>query len=221
MFSRRESSPEIMDDTSITDCRLYSALDELKLINRFLGGETVTKAGLQKFNSNSGSDFTLLDTGSGGAVISNHQGSIKVISLDKNLGACRYIRKYKSDSIPVCADVKALPFQIKSVDIIHTSLFLHHFNEAELLKILQSFLEVSRHGIIINDLRRSFPAYLGIRFLTAVFSRSEMVKHDGPLSVRKGFKYTELKEMLSRLGIGDYILKRKWAFRWLLVIKIK
>ena len=199
----------------------YGPESIIKIINKFLGGDAVTKAGLQEFDIPSGSNFNILDAGSGGAVLSKNKNALKVFSLDKNKGACRYLRKHNSGGIPVCADVKALPFKLKSIDIIHASLFLHHFNEAEVVNILRSFLEVSRKGIIINDLRRSLLAYLGIRFLTVFLSRSEMVKHDGPLSVRKGFKYNELKEMMSKLNVSNYSIKRKWAFRWLLIIKNK
>jgi hypothetical protein len=45
-----------------------------------------------------------------------------------------------------------------------------------------------------------------------------MVKHDGPLSVLRGFKKSELIGVLQKAGIESYSLKWKWAFRWQLII---
>jgi hypothetical protein len=50
------------------------------------------------------------------------------------------------------------------------------------------------------------------------FSKSEMVKNDGPLSVKRAFVKKELLEMLNDLGIKRFLIKRKWAFRWLVII---
>jgi len=91
----------------------------------------------------------------------------------------------------VCADAFNLPFKNKSIDIIHTSLFLHHFNSGGLINLLKKFADTAKHGIVINDLQRSFRAFLAIKILTSVFSRSELVKNDAPMSVRKGFVKSE------------------------------
>jgi hypothetical protein len=118
----------------------------------------------------------------------------------------------------VCGDAVHLPFKEKGFDIVHTSLFLHHFEEEEIKNLLAAFIESAKYGLIINDLRRSVFALAGIKILTSLFSRSEFVKNDGPLSVKKGFIKSELLKILSLLPINRFIIKRKWAFRWLVVI---
>ena len=117
----------------------------------------------------------------------------------------------------VCANVLNIPFKQKQFDIIHLSLFLHHFKEEEIKEILCGLSQIAKHGIIINDLRRSVFAYIGIKFLTALFSKNEFVKNDGPLSVKKGFIKPELiYKILEELKL-NYELKYKWAFRWLVI----
>ena len=86
--------------------------------------------------------------------------------------------------------------------------------------MLASLLNISKSGIIINDLRRSVFALFGIKIIATLFSKSEMFKNDGPLSVRRGFVKTDWLEILKDLGINKYKLKRKWAFRWMLVIYV-
>ena len=72
--------------------------------------------------------------------------------------------------------------------------------------------------MIINDLRRSVWALIGIKTLIYLFSKSTMVKNDAPLSVKRGFIKSELINLLEELKITNYKIKRKWAFRWLIVI---
>ncbi len=221
MFLKKINYPEIMDDFSIQDERIDIALNELKLINKFLGGISTTKFGLNfllKKNQNL-STLKILDVGSGASdvlisLIDNNQ---KIISLDLNKRVCNYLKNNLNISEIVCTDVKSLPFKQKEFDFIHASLFLHHFNEKEITEILSNLLTLTRFGIIINDLRRSTLAFWGIKVLTFLFSKSIMVKNDAPLSVRKGFTKSELKIILNCLKC-QYIIRRKWAFRWSIVL---
>ncbi|MGZ5255480.1 MAG: methyltransferase domain-containing protein, partial [Flavitalea sp.] len=56
-----------------------------------------------------------------------------------------------------------------------------------------------------------------IKIITAIFSKSYLVKNDAPLSVLRGFKKTELISALKQAGINDASIEWKWAFRWLVV----
>jgi ubiquinone/menaquinone biosynthesis C-methylase UbiE len=221
MFLKRSFQKEIMDDFSITDERIIDALNELKVINKFLGGNSTTKKGMKLFlNKHFSPDkIKILDVGAGGSdnfssgKLSNEK--IEITSFDINKGVCRYTQEITGNVI--CGDVFFLPFKESSFDIVHASLFLHHFNEEEINDLLENFLKISKYGIIINDLQRSIFALAGIKLLTLIFSRSKMVKNDGPLSVRRGFLKNELKEILSQIKFPSYI-KYRWAFRWLAVI---
>jgi len=226
MFLKKYSQPELMDDFSIQDERIDLALRELRLINYFLGGNTGSKRGVSKMISNLSNDkIYLLDAGSGSSDVLNdlkkkHK-SVKVISLDRNKRVCNFIKKNSNfKPMVVCADTFNLPFKNKSIDIIHASLFLHHFDNERLKNILRNFTEVAKQGIVINDLRRSLLAFLGIKILTILFSRSELVKSDAPISVRKGFVKSELTDLLKEMHFSNYEVGRKWAFRWLITARL-
>jgi len=222
MFLKKVSQPELMDDFSIQDERIDLALRELRLINYFLGGNTGSKCGVLKMISGLPNDkIYLLDAGSGSSDVlddlkKKHK-SVQVISLDRNKRVCNFIKKNNNfKPMIVCADAINLPFKKKSIDIIHASLFLHHFDNESLKNILRNFFEVAKQGIVINDLRRSLLAFLGIKILTLIFSRSELVKSDAPTSVRKGFVKSELTDLLEEMHFSNYEIGRKWAFRWLI-----
>ena len=214
-----------MDDFSITDDRIKTTLIELEIINKYLGGRSTSRKGLEiisrKIKSNN--KITVLDVGSGGSdnfKYNNYYDGriICLTSLDINKGVCRYVKGISSDVNIVCGDALILPFKESSFDIIHVSLFLHHFNEGEINNLMQRFMKISRYGVIVNDLHRSVFSYVCIKLLTSLCSKSEMVKNDGPLSVKRGFIKHELKDIFSRIKSTSVTIKYRWAFRWLAVI---
>jgi hypothetical protein len=46
-----------------------------------------------------------------------------------------------------------------------------------------------------------------------------MAKHDGPVSVLRAFRKSEIKAILEKQHINRYRIKRKWGFRYLLTAK--
>ena len=220
MFLRRSYDAEMLDDFSIRDTRIDSALIELRVINILLGGNSISREGIRKLNKES-CPLTVLDIGAGASdilrSIKNKFSNLVIYSLDRNRRACIYLKGSSAEVKVTCGDVLNLPFD-KPFDIVHASLFLHHFDEEEIRKIISSLLKLSVKGIVINDLRRSIFAWLGIKVLTYLFSKSEAVKYDAPLSVRRGFIRKDWTDMLDKIIPCKYSIKRKWAFRWLVVI---
>lgn len=218
-FKNRINDPEIMDDFSIQDERIDKALEELKIINRFLGGVSTTKKGIRKLLGNNNKTVKILDAGSGASdVFDNKSNKFVLFSLDRNKKICSYLKSSSEKTNVVYGNALELSFKRKSFDLIHASLFLHHFDEVGIKKLLSAFSETATKGIIINDLRRSLFAYLGIKILTTLFSKSDFVKKDGPLSVKKGFTKDDLIKILAETQFEKYEIKKTWAFRWLVII---
>jgi len=227
MFIKRHYEKELMDDFSIIDQRIDEALHELKLINKYLGGIKTSYSGLKHLlKSSDDSAINILDVGSGASdileSIRRKNKNLKIFSLDKNKRVCEILKNQNNGNTvneSIYGDVLHLPLKNKSMDVIHSSLFFHHFKEEEIKNIISSSLIVAKKGIIINDLRRSLIAIIGIKFLIRLFSKSSLFKNDAPLSVKRGFIKSELVELLDGLQIKNYIIKRKWAFRWLIIIR--
>jgi hypothetical protein len=98
------------------------------------------------------------------------------------------------------------------------TLFLHHFTNNQLINLFIQIKKQAIVGVLVNDIHRHPLAYYSIRWLTTLFSKSKMVKYDAPLSVRRAFKKSEFKMILSKSGIKSYNLQWQWAFRWRLII---
>lgn len=223
MLGARSTSREIMDDMSINDERIDAALEELTVINRLLGGDSVSISGIARLTGSATNDrpLRILDCGAGGSDLVHALKAlarpVHVTALDLNFRACQYSWTHTPSLSVVNASTFRLPFRDRSFDIVHAALFCHHFTEAELDELLAEWARVARVGIVVNDLQRSVWAFLGITLLTSLFSRSAMVRHDGPISVRRGFLKKELSDITSHHR--TVTITRHWAFRWLVSIE--
>lgn len=217
---KRSYEQEKMDDFSIQDKRIDIALNELRIINKYLGGISTTKSALNFFINSKNDELKILDIGSGSSdnliAAKNLYPHLQIISIDKNLST---LSNSANSLLKINSDALLLPIKNESCDIVHVALFLHHFNEEQIQNLLKEFLRISKIGIIINDLQRSFFALVGIKILTVLFSKSDMVKNDAPISVKRGFKRSEIISAFRNSEILNYRIKRKWAFRWMIVIK--
>lgn len=116
-----------------------------------------------------------------------------------------------------CDDFRNAFSEGSKTDIVHASLFCHHFTENEIVDFIK-LCDKKKSIFVINDLERTPIAYYAIKFLTSIFSKSRLVKNDAPLSVLRGFKKTEWRVMLQKAGVKKYLIKNCWAFRHLVIV---
>ena len=114
-----------------------------------------------------------------------------------------------------CMNVLAEPLP-QDYDILISSLFLHHLEEAQAVQLLQRIADAARRAVVICDLQRSWLdyglAWVGCRLLT----RSPIVHVDGPRSVEAAFAISEVSSMASRGGLDGAVISHHWPQRWLL-----
>ena len=72
--------------------------------------------------------------------------------------------------------------------------------------MLRVMARLASRGIIWNDLVRGPVEALAVRALT--FGRSEIVRHDGIVSVAAGFTRREALELARRVGLTDVRYRR-------------
>jgi len=101
-----------------------------------------------------------------------------------------------------------------------SSLFTHHFEDETWVELIKKMMYASKKAVIINDLHRHPLAYYSISFLTSLFSKSPMVKHDSKISVLRSFTRLELENLLQKAGAKNYTIKWMWAFRWQVIIYV-
>lgn len=229
MFATRSNEAELMDDPGADPAELEAALRELELINRTLGGYAPSLAGLLALTPPGARRLEVLDVGTGSGdvarrlVASARARGLELAVTGIDLSEVTVERaRARSAGWPELTfarrDLFALPDE-PCCDVAHAALVLHHFPGEEAVRALAKMHRVARLGVVINDLHRHAAAWAGIRALTAAFSRSRMVRFDGPLSVRRAFTRPELFELCARAGLPEPEISWHPLFRWSVVIR--
>lgn len=227
-FKYRSYQKELLDRDDIPFAHIRQNMKELDFINRHLGGHDITLDGIVALiqgNAVFNKQLNIVEIGCGGGdnlrAVKQWAAYIKLpvrlTGIDINGECIAYAMGQKRNSGIqfLHADYRQAAFS-STPDIIFSSLFCHHFTDEELIRQLQWLEEKSNVGFFINDLHRHPLAYYSIRILTALFSRSYLVKNDAPLSVKRGFKRSDWQNLFSQAGIRNYRCQWRWAFRWLI-----
>jgi 2-polyprenyl-3-methyl-5-hydroxy-6-metoxy-1,4-benzoquinol methylase len=231
-FSKRHAGPEMMDDLFVAGRDLHQALHELEAINYLLGGNYVTLNGLSQLleSASQGGNLSIADLGCGSGDmlklirrLLEKRGNEGMLSgIDANPNVIRFAHSNTPSSCRIqyeTLDIFSEEFRSRQFDIVTGTLFFHHFDDDALVGFFKQLKEQVSLGIVINDIHRHWFSYYAIKWLTKLFSRSAMVKHDAPVSVLRAFKKREIKEILRLAGIERYKVKWCWAFRWQIVIR--
>lgn len=223
---------ELLDAGEGTDEDVARNLADLRRINRFLGGTRVVLNALSSFIAEERADrLSLLDVGTGsadipGAVVEwcRERGiASTVCALDlsernlmiarRDLGVNREIEFVRADSL-------RLPFARRSFDFVTASLFLHHFRDDDVVRLLADFASVANRAIIVNDLVRNMVPYYFARLTGGFLATSYLTRNDGPVSVLRGFTAEELKDLARRAGLVSFEVKRSFPYRLSLTARV-
>ena len=98
----------------------------------------------------------------------------------------------------ICGDALQLPLATNSVDIVLCSQFLHHLLPDDAVTLIREMNRVARTRVVIADLRRSWLAAAGLWAASFPLRFHPVSRHDGVVSVMRGFTRDELKSIISR-----------------------
>jgi len=141
--------------------------------------------------------------------------SVEIIATDLNpamleraqaVGTPRPVRWQQADAL-------ALPFDDGAVDVVTCSQVLHHFAEDEAVRVLRELTRVARVGVVIGDLRRSWLAAALFWLASWPLGFHRVTRHDGVLSVLRGFTRDELRTLAERAGASAPAVRRSLGWR--------
>lgn len=228
----RSTQDEILDKLDLQDAELAVMLNDLKTVNSILGGQQVTLGGILKLLEGHPKEtpVTILDIGCGdGEILRNiarfgvkHQYNFTLIGVDGNEHIIK-IAETKSEAYT------NISFKVKNIfsegpivpeyDIALCTLFLHHFKNEAIVSILNKLSAEAKVGVVVNDLHRSRFAFWLFKAFSSIFIKSKIARHDGLVSVARGFKQEELNGLAARIPETSSTIHWKWAFRWQWVLK--
>jgi ubiquinone/menaquinone biosynthesis C-methylase UbiE len=199
MFDHRVIEPELLDHVAPEIAR--PNLADLVRINRSFGGHSVLRRSLLLIPSVQ-SATSFLDVGaasgdSAGIIRELFPASV-VTSLDQNS-----TNMEKAPHPKLLANAFELPFKPESFDYVLCSLFLHHFQNTEIVDLLRQFYATARKGVIVCDLERHILPYLFLPATRLLFGWNRITVQDGLKSVRAAFRANELTYLARAAGMTN------------------
>lgn len=221
-LSRRDWRPELMDDPALDPDEHRRALAGLARINA-VGGNGLWRP-IREYAGSHNHPVRILDVacGSGDALAriakqaKRDRVAVELAGCDLSPTAIQTARE-RAGSIAefqVCDAIQAeLP---GGFDVVTCSLFLHHLDEPDAIRLFQRMNAASEGIVLVSDLARSRWNY-GLVWLACHFlTRSQVVRYDGPVSVRAAFTPREALALAEKAGIRGATVTGHFPARFVL-----
>jgi hypothetical protein len=222
---RLQGAAELLDRPDNSDKEIRENLRDLERLNRYFGGVRAVLLHLGRMvGERSQRSLTILDIATGGADIPRaicrwarkRKLTVAIEAVDRGDQVLAAATEWSRDFPEIrLRGVQAphLPYPDHSFDYVIASLFFHHLNEAEGILLLREMARVARRGLLVNDLLRSRLACRLTAITTRLLSGNRLTRHDGPMSVLRGFRPQELRRMATKAGLANVRLSHHLWFR--------
>ena len=202
----QREKPELLDLHAGNLAEVRRSLGDIRRINTYLGGAKPVCDAVWDLLGDTKS-ATVLDIGTGNADIplrliqqAQKRGvDLKVIGLDINARHLQIAREDTThcDEISLLgADAFQLPLRDKSVDVVISTLFLHHFRAPEIRALLREFSRVSRVGWTMHDqVRDALPLWF-FRLARPLLATSYLTRYDAVASIYRAYTPAELRAII-------------------------
>jgi SAM-dependent methyltransferase len=204
--------PELMDEPcSYEDFR--ACINDIEKLNTLTFAARPTMSWLRQLVQKhpEAQPLRILDIGCGAGDMlrrverwSRKQGvAVQLTGIDLNPHATRAAREFTpaDSSIRwITGDVLAYS---EPVDVVLSSLFMHHLPEPEVVRFLAWMESVARCGWFISDLAREQIPFQFIGLFTAAARFHHFVQYDAPVSIRRAFREDDWRQMLTAAAIPE------------------
>jgi 2-polyprenyl-3-methyl-5-hydroxy-6-metoxy-1,4-benzoquinol methylase len=208
------AEPELMDRPQPVTPELASDLENLRQLNRYFGSYRLIEHFLRRWLL-PGDRMRILDlaTGSGDIprlVVDYARkvgAAVTVDAIDQQSSTLEIARGLSADYPEINflqGDVLSFGEEDSSHDLVLCSLALHHFAEADAVRLLIRCRELSSKYVLVSDLRRGLLATIGVYLLTALIFRDPMTQTDGRLSAARAFSFSEFRRLAERAGWKNF-----------------
>ena len=207
------------------------ALKDIRWVNRHLGGtETLLEQVSCLLEKNPKKAFSVLDLGTGSADIPvalavwgrEQKIELKITALDLHPSAvedARQVTENYPEIMVVQGDALQTGYPDGSFDVVTSSMFMHHLNDDDAIRLLREMDRLARVGFVVNDLQRHVLAWLGISTLGFLTGKGRVFKNDAPLSVLRGFTVDEIHRLTEEAGFRQARIFTRPPYRVVLVNK--
>jgi len=145
----------------------------------------------------------------------------RLVGLDLNAISSETTQRWSkgfSEIVSIQGDAFQLPFADDAFDYAISSLFFHHLTDEQIPVVLKEMSRVARQGIVVIDLHRHPMAYALYKLFCVAFRISPLVRHDGSLSILKGFRPPDLRTLALESELGNVGIERIMPFRVVMAV---
>ncbi|XID94726.1 SAM-dependent methyltransferase [Paenibacillaceae bacterium WGS1546] len=228
-FASRATKPELMDDATQGGEELREALRHLGALNRIFGASGPLLYGVGQLWRQLGKPrrLTLLDVGSGSGELNrallrwaerNRVDLIIVLADITEEARAEAERLYRQDSRVSFAKRDLFDLPSGSADIVTASQFVHHFPTERLPAVVERLLDIAKSGVVVNDIHRHWLPWTAVWIATRLISGNRYIRHDGPLSVAKGFKAGDFRQLRKELDQATIRWRWRPLFRYSVIL---
>ena len=207
-LSARSTQAEYLDTPALSSAEVERSFRELQRINRlFLHADPFRRLIVPWLGAERSKALSILDLGAGDGSLGRtlelwaaRQGCIWTVTcLDLNPKALRL----NAGGRNVSGSVLALPFPDDCFDLVMASQMTHHLSDADAGQHFREAWRVTRDALFLNDLHRN-AILLGVVWAAVHLTRlSPTMRSDGLLSVRRGWRIGEWRDLAREAGIPN------------------
>lgn len=218
----RRRGIELLDDPSANEELAARSLQDVVRSNRWFGGASAVIAELAPVLAAAGdrdAPLTLLDVGTGAGDIPEmarnaaDRSGVGLLTMGLEVTPVLAAASRRRSGTAIAGDALALPFADRSVDIVTCSQVLHHFEAVAGARLLAEMNRVARLRVIVADIRRAWAAAAGFWLGSWVLGFHPVSRHDGVVSVLRGFRAGELATAVFAATACRPAVRNRRAFR--------
>jgi hypothetical protein len=235
MFDARATATEFLDRPDCDPTLAAASYRFMETVNGRFGGIRIVRRFLaaETAGRHAGAPLRILDIGSGSCDIplavsrwARARGILLHFTCLEMAGhaadiARRQLARAGDPAVQLFQEDVFTHQPAEPYDYAMASMCFHHFSNAQILALLRRLRGFVLHSVLINDLRRSPLASLAARLLLTGTGASAGVRHDALLSIRRGFKISELRTLLRQLDRVTVSMKPARWFRIAAIIRFK
>lgn len=222
LSSRNRDSQELMDNSNCDQTTLYNTYKQFRKINTLIAQwKKVYRKELRPYLQ-SKPEAHILDIGFGGGDIplklakwaGADQLNIHITAIDTDERALNYVHQLQApDNITF---IQCSPSDLikkgNQYDFVISNHLLHHIPSEKLHNTLSQARQLSRFGVLFNDIRRSDIGYILFNIFARPFFQNSYIVQDGLTSIKRSYTYDELREVIP----SDWQVKKLFPYRLLL-----
>jgi 2-polyprenyl-3-methyl-5-hydroxy-6-metoxy-1,4-benzoquinol methylase len=220
----RSTAKELMDAPGLDGAVYARCLTDLASVNRVTATHRATLRWLSEATAKlpAGTAFSVLDIAFGqGDLLRAIAGwaaarglRVKLAGIDMNPRSAYAARSATPPGMAISyltGDIFRFE-PVEVFDFIVTSQFTHHLSDVAVVRLLHWMEAHAARGWYVSDLHRHAIAYYGFRWLARLFGWHEIVRHDGTVSIARGFTRKEWLALLAKAGVSARV-RWHWLFR--------